>query len=72
MPAPVAMILFSLSIKGLASFMIASLFRIQSTSVHKIKGYFVELMPVLEASALLFLFSLSTTKSLEYTGFVDL
>ena len=72
MAAPVAITFSVFSIKGLASIEIVSFLKMQSTSVQMNKEYLAELIPAFDPSALLFPFSLSTTKSFEYIGFVDL
>jgi hypothetical protein len=57
--------------KGFTNIDIVSFLNTQSTSV-QIKGYLAELIPAFDPSALHFPFTLSTTKSLEYMGLVDL
>jgi hypothetical protein len=64
-----SLLLFGIFNKGFAS--ISYRFLIHNLSV-QIKGYLAELIPAFDPSALHFPFTLSTTKSLEYMGLVDL
>jgi hypothetical protein len=66
-----SLLLFGIFNKGFTSIDIVSFQYTIYVSTDK-RGYLAELIPAFDPSALHFPFTLSTTKSLEYMGLVDL